>query len=190
MQVGSMIATAALALVVGASSASAKPPKFYFQLRGVQAPAKSPASVKDKAKEVLIAELKKQPSVVLDLGQPATPEQLAEILKARKLDGYELMLRVVKSGHSLQPPPAGKLYKMLMVEVEVAIDAQKIPSGQMALAGEGSAQVGTEVKTVNEKEKLQLLGEALEKSISEAVAKSIKKLGAAKYSKPPRAKKK
>jgi hypothetical protein len=179
-----------LAIVVAAATAEAKP-KFYFHVRGVQVPANAPAGLKDRARTDLIEELKKQPSVVVDLGDPApTGEELEKALKARKLEGYELMLRVTKSSHSLEPPPGGKGYKMLMVEVHVALDAQKIPSGQMALAGEGNASVGTQVTSVKEKEKQELMHEALHKALSEAAAKSINKLGASKATTPTRRKKK
>lgn len=175
----------------GPSSLAAKPPRFYFQVRGVQVPAGSSAVDKDRAKALLLAELKKQPNVVLELGDPRPQgAELEKALKAKKLDGYEMVLRVVKSRHSLQPPPAGKVYKVLMVEVGVAIDAEKIPGGQMALAGEGSASVGTEVQAVKDKEKRQLLDEALGEAIKQAVAQSVSKLGAAKYSTPPKRRKK
>ncbi len=176
------------ALLAGTSPAiAAKPAKFYFEVRAVQVPAGAGADLKERARGVLLAELKKQPLVVMELGDPRPRgADLEKALKARKLAGYELVLRVVKSKHSLQPPPAGKVYKMLMVEVEVAIDAQKIPSGQMALAGEGTAQVGTEVSAV----KQELLSEALGEAIKQAVAKSVSRLGAFQAGKPPRRKKK
>jgi len=178
--------------LLAAAPAQAKGPRFYFDVRGVQVPAGSRPELKEKARAILIAELKKQASVVLELGSPAPKgEELEKALKDRKLDGYGLVLRVTKSGHTLQPPPAGKTYKVLMVEVAVAIDAEKIPSGQMALAGEGTASVGTEVTSVKEKERLQLLGEALADAIKQAVAKSITKLGqAGKPEKRPARKKK
>lgn len=173
------------------AAAAARTPRFYFEVRGVQVPAGAAADLKERARGVLLAELKRQPVVVMELGAPRPRgAELEKALKARGLTGYELVLRVVKSKHSLQPPPAGKVYKMLMVEVEVAIDAQKIPGGQMALAGEGTAQVGTEVSSVRDKEKQELLTEALAEAIKQAVAKSVSKLGTFKASKPPRRKKK
>jgi hypothetical protein len=180
------------ALLASASPAdAAKRAKFYFEVRAVQVPGGSAADLKERARGLLLAELKKQPLVVMELGDPRPRgADLEKALKARKLAGYELVLRVVKSKHSLQPPPAGKVYKMLMVEVEVAIDAQKIPSGQMALAGDGTAQVGTEVSAVKEKEKQELLTEALGEAIKQAVAKSVSRLGAFQAGKPPRRKKK
>ena len=180
------------ALLLGASAtAEAKPPRYFFQVRAVQVPPGSPASLKDKARATLVSELKNQPTVVLELGDP--PPQgadLEKVLKARRLLGYELVLRVRKSSHELRPPAPGKTYKQLMVEVDVAIDAQQLPGGQLALAGEGSSQVGTEVTVVREREKQQLLGEALNDAIKQAVSRSVSKLGASKANTPRRRKKK
>lgn len=166
-------------LLPGAASAKAKGPRFYFELRGVQVPAGEKADLKEQARIVLLAELKKHPELVTELATPnPTGDELVKQLKARRLEGFAIVLRVVTSKHELRPPAAGKLYKQLMVEVAVAIDAEKIPSGQMALAGEGSAEVGTEVKKVNEKERLQLRAEALADAIKQAVGKTVVKLGA------------
>ena len=165
-------------VVTAKEDATAK--KFYFEVRGVQVPSGSMPLLKEKAQAILLAELQKQPTVVTNLGSPsAQGAELEKRLQAQNLQGYALVLRIAKSAHSLQPPPPGKVYKVLMVEVSVAIDAEKIPSGQMALAGEGSANVGTEVRQIKDKEKLQLTLEALTEAIHQAVTQSITKLSAA-----------
>ncbi len=162
----------------GVGWAKAKGPRFYFELRGVQVPAGDGADLKEQAKSVLLAELRKHPEIAIELPEKPTGEELVKQLKARRLEGFALVLRVVKSKHELRPPPAGKVYKVLAVEVAVAIDAEKIPSGQMALAGEGSAEVATEVKKLTEKERRELRGEALAEGIKQAVAKTVAKLSA------------
>jgi hypothetical protein len=190
-----VVALAALALAAGGADAKPKAarvkgPRFYFELRGVRVPSGADATLKAKAREVLVAELKKQPLVVMELGDPAPAgAELEKELKARQLDGFGLVLRVTKADHALKPPAAGKVYKMLMVEVGVALDAEKLPSGQLALAGEGNSQVGTEVQKIKDKERKQLTIEALSDAIKQAVEKSILKLGSpAKPEKRPRKK--
>lgn len=164
-------------------------PRYYWEVRGVKAPAGSPAALKDKAKAVFLAELKKQAAIVLELDpKPSSGDELEKALKARKLDGFGVVLRVTKSTHELKPPAPGKAFKTLMVEVSVAIDAEKLPSGQLALAGEGNSQVGTEVKAVKEKERLQLMVEALTDAIHQAIEKSVVKLSTP--DKPVRSRKK
>jgi hypothetical protein len=187
----------ALAALLVTNGADAKPkvakvkgPKFYFEVRAVKMPAGADATLKAKAKEVLIAELKKQLLVNMELGDPApTGAELEKELKARKLDGFGLVLRVTKAAHALKPPAEGKTYKRLVVEVSVALDAEKIPTGQMALAGDGSSEVSTEVQKIKDKERQQLTVEALSDAIKQAVEKSILKLGTpAKPEKRPRKK--
>lgn len=149
-------------------------PRIYWELREVREPAKAKPSMKAKARAIFNAELKKHPEVVTKLD--STGDNLAKTLKEKKLTGYAMVLRITKMGHSMNPPAPGKVYKVLMVEVNVAIDAEKIPSGQMALAGQGSAQVGTEVNRFKEKERVQLTVEALTEAIGQAVKRSVSKL--------------
>jgi hypothetical protein len=171
---GSLLALLALSLAQGDAWAKAKGPRFYFELRGVQIPAGEKAELKEQAKASILAELRKHPEVVLELSK----EELEKQLRSRKLDGFGIVLRVVRSQHTLKPPPPGKVYRVLTLDVAVAIDAEKLPSGQLAMAGEGSAEVSTEVKKLNEKERLQLRGEALAEAIKQAVERSLQKLQA------------
>jgi hypothetical protein len=163
-----------MGMFVPCGLAEAKP-RLYWELREVREPAKTKPSMKSKAKAIFNEALKKHPEVVT-LDPRPTGDDLAKTLKQRKLTGYAMVLRITKVGHSMNPPAPGKVYKVLMVEVNVAIDAEKIPSGQMALAGQGSAQVGTEVNRFKEKERVQLTIEALTEAIGQAVKRSVSKL--------------
>lgn len=164
-------------VVVTSAAASEGRPRFYMEVRSVKEPPRTSPSLKEPGKAIFLTELKKHPQVVTELGDPPpSGPDLEKALKAKRLTGYGLVLRITKASHSLNPPAKGKVYKVLMVEVSVAIDAEKIPSGQMALAGEGTAQVGTEVRRVKEKERVQLMHEALTEAIRQAVDRSVAKL--------------
>lgn len=157
-----------------ASGAAEARPKVYIELRGVLEPAGTKPSLKDTARALLLKTFEKDPRVATSLGDPAPKgDDLIKVLKSKRIDGYALVLRITKATHTMNPPPPGKVYKVLMVDVAVAIDAEKIPSSQMALAGEGSAQVGTEVSRLKEQERVQLLNEALVEAIKQAAVKSI-----------------
>jgi len=173
----SLLAVVLLALL-GSSPALGKGRKLYLDVRGVKEPERTTPSLRGMAQTVLVEELKRHPEVVTSLGDPAPKgADLVRELEARKLDGYGVVLRITKVAHSLKAPPKGKVYKVLQVEVEVAVDAEKIPSGQMALAGEGSAQIGTEVSRYKESERVQLVKEALTDATRQAVGKAVVRLG-------------
>ena len=85
-------------------------------------------------------------------------------------------LRITKCAHALTPARGGSAYKTLQVEVSAALDAEKIPSGQIARAGDGTAQVGTEVRRIKPRELAQLRAEALAAAIDRAVGQFVKSL--------------
>lgn len=176
-----MLALAALlALVALPVTASAKKrkrrPQLYFEVIGVKTPAKMKAAIKNRIKPILTRSLRAHP-VVADLGHPSpTGEALTRQLRRRRLRGYRIVLRVTRASHKVMPPAKGKVYKVLLVELGVAIDAEKIPSGQMALAGQGSTSVGTEIVRFKERERVALMLEALDAATRQAIAKSVHKL--------------
>jgi len=151
--------------------------RFFIKVYSVKEPKGSKPSLKPRAAVLLKKLMSKHPEVVFDLGQKvSTKAELARVLAARKLSGYELGLRVTKAAHAMHPPQPGKVYKVLMVEVAVAIDMQKIPTDQMALAGEGNAQVGVETARFKDKERIELLHEALGAAMKQAVSRTMVKL--------------
>ena len=152
-------------------------PRLYVELRDVKEPDGTKPSLTAKARAIVLREFGKHPAVVTQLGTPApTGAALHKVLKKRRLKGFGTVLRITKASHSIKPPPKGKGYRMLLFEVAVAIDAEKIPTGQMALAGQGTATVGTEIGRFKEQERVQLSHEALTEAIRQAVDKSVKKL--------------
>jgi hypothetical protein len=169
------------AIAASPAAARTRQPTLYLDVRGIKEPPKAKPSLKDLARDLLGKELSKHKTVVTTLGDPEpTGAALAKALKKRGLIGYGIILRITKVDHSIHPPAKGSAYKVLMVEVSVAVDAEKIPSGQMALAGSGTTPVGTEVSRFRKKERDQLIREALAGAIKEAVARSVAKLSPSK----------
>jgi hypothetical protein len=157
-------------------------PRLYLQVQDVKLSAsvaqKKECRITGHARDLLTRELAGRPEVVTDLGGDAAKLKgpaLERELKRRGLQGFGIVLRITACDHELLPPAQGKVYRVLMVNMGVAIDAEKIPSGQMALAGEGRASVGTEVSRIKEKERKQLLKEATGVAIKQAVDRTIAK---------------
>lgn len=172
---------AAMACMVGGTVvADAARPRYYVRVQDVKDDGAAACAIKEQGRRLLLQALDKDPSVITRLGQEPPPQDkaLERVLKARKLEGYGLILRITKCAHELHPPAAGKVYKVLMVEVAVGLDAEKIPSGQIARAGNGDAQVGTEVSSVKPRELAQLRVEALKEAVGQAAGEFIKSLKA------------
>lgn len=152
--------------------------KLYFELRSVSGDASVSEAIKIKARERLLSEMKQHPSVVLDLGlKPAADAgQIEAELQKRHLLGYALALRITKHKETVEPPAAGKKFLVFMAEYAVAIDAETLPSGKMALAGEGNAQVGVEGQSFKESERQEVRVEALTEAIKQAAGRAIKNL--------------
>ena len=154
-----------------------KKPLFFIKIYSVKEPKGTKPSLRPRAAALLTKLLSRHPELTFDLGaRVSTRAELAKLLKSRKLMGYELGLRVTRAAHAMHPPRPGKVYKVLMVDVAVAIDMQKIPTDQLALAGEGSSQVGVETARLKEKERVELLHEALDSAMKQAVSRTVHRL--------------
>jgi hypothetical protein len=185
-----LLVAASLALAspeVAAKGKAPHGPRFFFQVRGVKELKETKPSRKELVKKILLEELKLHPEVVTDLGEdvPKDGPELSKLLKKRGLKGFDFWLLVRKVEFVFKTPEAGKKYRMLTAEVDVAIEVQTIPMGEMSLAGEGNSQVGTETAKDTEKERGELLGDAVKDACKQAIVKSITKL-----SEPPKKAKK
>lgn len=178
------------------SSAQGAPPparpKYYVQVQEVKQLVSKTCDLREQGKRLLTEQLTKHAEVITQLpgGVPADKAALAKLLQQQGLEGYSLVLRITKCAHSLEPPRPGGTYKVLMVDVELALDAEKIPSGQLARAGEGQAQVGAEVAQVKPSELRQLQSEAAAVATNQAADGFLRSLqpksGAKRKRKRPR----
>lgn len=168
---------AALLALLGPLPAQAKP-RFFVQLRAVREAPKSTCHLAKKASQLVKATLAKVGMITLDLGVPLpkAKDALAALLKKRKLTGYAIVFRITRCRHELKPPAPGKAYKTLAVDVATAVDAEKIPSGQIALAGTGDAQVQTEVTRIKPSELASLRDDALKSATEQSIGRFVKTL--------------
>jgi hypothetical protein len=157
-------------------------PRYYVQPRNVTLQlSASCAPVEKLGRDVLVKRLNNSALVVTSLKDaPTAPKDLAKLLKSRGLEGYALDLRITACSHELLPPRPGSAYQVLSVALSAALDAEKLPSGQIARAGEGTAQIGTEVRRIERAELEKLRVEALEAAVGQAVDAFIRSLGKSK----------
>lgn len=158
------ICVCAAILMTGVCAEAA--PRYYFSVQHVRDDSQQNCPVVDAAKAIFLAELGRHPEVVVDVSA-ATEKNIVR---------YNLDLRLTRCHSDVQPPAKGKVYRVLMADVKVAIDAEHMVTKQMALAGEGDAQIGTEISNVKETERVALLREALTDAVKQAVTRSIEKL--------------
>jgi hypothetical protein len=151
-----------------AKSGKARTPKAEIVVKGVKDRTK--CKLIEQAKQILAGELKKA----------GLPTVKADAPAQKGITRYGLVLHITTCSHQLLPPAKGRAYKRLAVDVGAALDAEKMPSGQLARAGAGQATVATEVTGIKPKELAQLRKEALEVSTQKAIAQFAKSLIAKK----------
>jgi hypothetical protein len=160
-----------------------KPPRYFVKVRNViEAPGVTSDFV-DEAKVLLIEELKRHPSVTLDWpADLATlaeqPDELVAALRKRKLRAFEVTLKIMDVKRALDPPPAGKQYRVLTRGIKLSVFGDTLPDKVLAIGGDGESQVAAEVgKQANiDKEGRSLLGEATKVAVGQAVEMTLNKL--------------
>ncbi|MCB9555993.1 MAG: hypothetical protein H6707_07805 [Deltaproteobacteria bacterium] len=163
-------------LLYSASLYAKRPAKIYVAQADVQpAPDSNCQPLIAQATAVLPALLSASGKVVdKDPQAPTAAKALETWLKAKRFAGYRIVVRLVRCATRLDPPLAGKRYPVQFAEVASAIDAERVPSGQMALAGTGDAQIGIEVSKPSARSQAEALKEALTASLRQAIERFVR----------------
>ena len=146
-------------------------PRYLVRIDDVRTVDPSKCDLREPARKLVGKLLAADPRIAVVEAKAPTPS--TEALKRQKQQAYGMAVRITRCTHELHPPASGKVYKTLMVEVATAVDAQKIPSGTLARAGEGNAQVGTETHRIKPKELASLRQEALASALQTSITKFI-----------------
>jgi hypothetical protein len=172
-----------IALYLGLSSlASAAPAKFYVVVRGVEDGDGVKSGIRDEALKLFKDELGRHPELTLTPppGLPTTDdhEVLKEALKAKGLKALEVTLRILTVTQAVNPPPAGKQYRVLVRSIKLSVFGDSLPDKVMAIGGNGESQVGAEIGASAdvEKEGKPLLVDAAKEAIKQAVDMTVAKL--------------
>jgi hypothetical protein len=170
-----------LALLVGwasgpAVAATAKP-KYYFQIREVNAAAEADAETLAAAKEVLQKELAGRREFTSDVGPVADEAALVAELKRRKLAGFNVSLKLEDLKREPRPPRPGGRLKQLAVGVKLSVFGATIPEAKLAFGGDGEAMVEAEIveRRLSE-ETATLTRDALVQAVKQAVDQAVRKL--------------
>jgi hypothetical protein len=180
-----------------AGAAQAAPPragqaKYLVVLRGVEEVSGVKSGITDEIKRLFIAELKRHPEFNLDWPSdlPEAGDELAAALKRRKLKAFEVTLRVLSVTRTLEPPPAGKQFRVLGRGIRLSVFGDTVPEKVMAIGGDGEANIASEVgrQLDEEKEGKALLLEACKTAITQAVDMTSTKLALSAKDARPRLK--
>lgn len=155
-----------------------KKAKYYFNLGEVTAESDIDTSTKDQAREALEAALAERPEFTSDLGDPVDGVALAEALERRKLQGFNVNLKIASfSKEDLPPKPGGRL-PQLAVGIKLSVFGTTIPEAKLAFGGDGEAVVQAEVvESRMDKEVASLTKDAVAAAVKQAVDDAVAKLG-------------
>jgi hypothetical protein len=166
-----------LALVIASPAWAAK---FYVVVRGVDEAEGVHSGIKDEALKLFTEELKKHPELTLEAppGLPTDPEAFQAALKAKKMQALEVTLRILSITQTVNPPPPGKQYRVLVRGIKLSVFGDTLPEKVLAIGGDGDAQIGVEIgANANvEKEGKPALLDAAREAVKQAVDMTVTKL--------------
>jgi hypothetical protein len=175
------ITAGALILALGtpapaAPAAPAKKPKFYFNLVEVKSVVSLDDALKASARDTLDKELQSRPEFTSDLGGAAGDDVVAE-LKRRKLQGFNVTLKIEDIKRELKAPRPGGRLKQLAINVKLSVFGTTIPEIKMAFGGEGEAGVEAEVQERRmDAEATSLIKDCMVHAVRQAVDQAVAKL--------------
>jgi hypothetical protein len=168
---------AALTLLPPAAAAATAKPKYYFQIREVNASVEAEAATLAAAKEVLEKELASRGEFTSDVGAPGDEAALVAELKRRKLRGFNVSLRLEDYKREPKPPRPGGRLPQLRVGVKLSVFGATIPGAKLAFGGDGEALVEAEiVERRLPEETATLTRDALVQAVKQAVDQAVRKL--------------
>ena len=170
------VAACVLITLLGPSRGDARP-RYYVELAGVGGLASAkgaPCDLSD-TKRLVAQLLAAQPEVTTRI-TGASKGSLAKALKAQRLLGYRILFRVTRCQRDLDRPKPGRPFRQFRVLIETAVDAEKIPSRQMALAGVGQAELAAEVSKASPRELQSVVNDTLREASKRAIKRFMEKI--------------
>jgi hypothetical protein len=160
----------------GEAQAAAKP-RYYFQIRDVKGKDGTDAGTLNAAREVLHQELSGRKEFTSDVGAVADEAGLVAELERRRLQGFNVSLKLEELSQEPRPPRPGGRLKQLAVGVKLSVFGATIPEAKLAFGGDGEALVEAEVVERRlQQEAATLIREVLAQAVKLAVDQAVSKL--------------
>lgn len=162
------------------AASPARAAKYYVVVRGVDEAEGVQSGIRNEALKLFTDELRRRPELTLDAppGLPSDPEALKAALKAKKMKALEVTLRILGVTQAINPPPAGKQFRVLVRGIKLSVFGDTLPDKVLAIGGDGDAQVGVEIgahANVEQEGKPALL-DATKEAVKQAVDMTVTKL--------------
>jgi hypothetical protein len=152
-------------------------PKYYFQLRGVEATVPMDGGLRAFVANALREELASRSEWASDVGATKDQGALTAELERRKLSGFDLVVKVTGLKKDAQPPKAGGHLQHLVVWVRLAVLGTTLPGDKIAFGGDGEATYETEVAVSRvDREGEALLRDAIRDALKQAADEAVIKL--------------
>jgi hypothetical protein len=162
---------------VGTAGAAPAKPRYYFHVRDVNASSPADASTLAVAREVLHQELARRKEFTSEVGEVTDETALVAELKRRKLQGFNVSMKLEDLRTEPKPPRPGGRLKQLAVGVKLSVFGATIPEAKLAFGGDGEATVEAEViERRLPEETATLTREALVQAVKLAVDQAVRKL--------------
>jgi hypothetical protein len=163
---------------VATAAAPATKPKYYFNVRDVNADVAVDQPTLAVAKQVLHEELARRREFTSDVGAVGDDDAavVAE-LKRRKLQGFNVTMKLVSLSAEPKPPRPGGRLKQLAVGVKLSVFGATISERKLAFGGDGEASVEAEIVEQRlAEEQAALTRDALVQAVKLAVDQAVRKL--------------
>jgi hypothetical protein len=179
--VGPLLALATAAVAASAASAAPAGPKYYFQLHEVESRVPIDGEIRRYAGEALRTELASRPEWASDLGGATNKDAVIAELARRKLQGFDVIVKISELKKEVKDPSPGSRLKKLAVTVRLEVLGTTLPGEKMAFGGEGEASAIVEVPERRvDAEADALAKDAIKDALKQAMDQVVLKMGAPK----------
>ncbi|MEO6951436.1 MAG: hypothetical protein ABI321_06465 [Polyangia bacterium] len=195
--VGENVARAAPRARASVKTPELRHERFFVVIEGVEEADGVKSGLVPELKRLFAEEIARHPELVLGLpdvtADPATePQAFKDSLHKNGINrALDMSLRVLEVTSGLEPPPAGKPFRVVKRGIHLAVFGTTLPEKIMAIGGDGDANVAAEIRKTEDDavEGKKLMMEAATSAIKQAVDMTVTKLELP-APKDPKAKKK
>jgi hypothetical protein len=171
---GALVTTLALASAPAAWAAGSK---YYFELHKIESTVPVDPDLRAFTAEALKADLAGRPAWQSDLGVGDNRDAIVAELKKRKLNGFDLVVKIVRLKKDVKEPAPGSRNPQLSVSVRLEVLGTVIPGDKIAFSGEAEAGADAAVPERRlEEESTVMFKDAIKAAVGQAIDQAVLKL--------------